>query len=102
MCHCIEWGVKFSLITPALYRVKRGQTLSDIARTFSIPPKILAAENGLTEEVREGQVLALPKCGRNLYVVRGGESKSLLCGSKENYESRNATKCFYPTQIIVL
>ena len=82
--------------------MKKGQTLSEIASVFRLTPCFLARENGLHEEVREGQVLVIPKCSRNLYVVRGGESKTLLCGSKENFEKRNATKCLYPTQTIFL
>lgn len=87
---------------PEFYRVKKGQTLREIAFTFRIPPCVLARENELCEEVHEGQVLKIPKCRVNLYTVRGGESKTLLCGSKENFEQRNRTKCLYPTQVIVL
>lgn len=102
MCFRIQYRVKLSLIVPAQYRVKRGQTLFTIAETFRIPPRVLAAVNALDGEVREGQVLTIPAERRNLYVVRGGESKTLLCGSPENFEARNRTKCLYPAQVIWL
>ena len=84
-----------------LYRVKRGQKLAAIARAFNVPPRLLAAENGLSEEPPAGVVLRIPSAG-DLYTVRGGESKTLLCGSKERYEGRNRTACLYPAQQIVL
>jgi LysM repeat protein len=82
--------------------VKKGQTLNEIADAFRIPSRYLARENALCGEVWEGQIIKIPKCARNLYQVRGGESKSLLCGSIQNFEQRNRTKCFYPTQVIFL
>lgn len=84
------------------YRVKRGQRLGEIAKAFSLPPRYLAQENGLKEEVEEGQILFIPSERRNLYVVHGGESKTALCGSEENFELRNRTKCLYPAQIVFL
>ena len=83
------------------YRVKRGQKLATVARAFGCPPRALAAFNDLSEEIEEGQIIKIPPC-RNLYKVRGGESKSLLCGSEEGFEERNGTKCFYPAQQIFL
>ncbi|MDE6059844.1 MAG: LysM peptidoglycan-binding domain-containing protein [Clostridia bacterium] len=94
--------MKLSICMPEFYRVKKGQTLREIAFTFGIPPRVLARENELSKEVYEGQVLRIPSCRGNLYTVRGGESKTLLCGSRENFEKRNGTKCLYPTQVIVL
>lgn len=84
------------------YRVKRGQTLSEIARVFLLPARVLAFANGLTEEVHAGQVLKIPARAGNLYRVRGGESKTLLCGSPESFERKNATACLYPAQEIFL
>ena len=102
MSACIKCVVNLSLNFPRFYRVKKGQTLSEIASVFRVPPCLLAKQNNLTQEVQEGQVLSIPVCGRDRYVVHGGESKTLLCGSKENYESRNGTKCLYPTQVVYL
>ena len=94
--------MKLSLIQPTYYRVKRGQTISSIAKTYNLPPRLLAAKNSLDEEVREGQVLEIPGSSGNLYVVRGGESKTLLCGSPENFERKNGTACFYVGQVVLL
>ncbi len=91
-----------SLERPAFYRVKRGQTICSVAKTYHIPPRLLAAENSLTEELSEGQVLRIPPAEGHLYVVRGGESKTLLCGSPENFRKKNGTDCFYIGQTILL
>lgn len=84
------------------YRVKKGQRVREIACAFGLPPRVLARENGLTEEAEEGQILKIPQERRNLYLVQGGESKTVLCGSAENFEKRNGTTRLYPTQIIFL
>ena len=76
-------------------------TLEEIARTYVLPPRVLAAANGLKQDPEEGQVLFLPS-GGNLYRVRGGETKPLLSGSEENFEEKNCTKRLYPTQIVLL
>lgn len=94
--------MKLCLCRFGYYRVKRGQTVASIAAAFSLPPRVLAAENALTEEVRAGQVLFVPEIRRNLYTVRGGESRSLLCGSKENFEALNRTRRLYPAQTVFL
>ncbi len=85
-----------------MYRVKRGQKLSDIALAFGLAPALLARENKLDREPREGEVLLLPPPSGNRYLVRGGESKSLLCGSPEAYLARNGTEAFYPGQQVYL
>ncbi len=84
------------------FRVKRGQTLREIAAAFSVPPRLLASANQLSGPPQEGQVLIIPGQKGNLYRVRGGESKSSLCGSPERFEQRNATRCLYPGQIVLL
>ncbi|MDE6274339.1 MAG: LysM peptidoglycan-binding domain-containing protein [Clostridiales bacterium] len=94
--------MKLELVLCEYYRVKRGQSLSEIARTFHLPPRVLAGENALHSEVEEGQVLRIPKQAGNLYRVGGGESMTLLCGSKENFCARNSTDCLYPTQEVIL
>lgn len=83
-------------------RVRKGQTLAAIAETYSLPPRLIAAENALTEEVTEGQILRLPHTECNLYTVRGGESKTLLCGSPETFERLNRTQRLYPGQKVFL
>ena len=82
--------------------MKRGQTLGAIAAAFGYLPSALAAFNGLTCEVEEGQVIELPPSAGNTYLVRGGESKTLLCGSPARYLELNGTKCFYPGQRVYL
>lgn len=94
--------MKLSLRIPEYYRVKKGQTLLEIAQTFLLPPRVLAFCNNLTQEPQAGAILYIPpRCG-NLYTVRGGESKKLLCGSDENFEKINCTKLLYPAQIILI
>lgn len=84
------------------YRVKKGQNLLSIAEAFFVPPRFLAVYNDLHEEPQAGRILKIPKQNGNLYVVKGGESKRLLCGSKENFEEKNKTTLFYPGQVVVL
>lgn len=83
------------------YRVKRGQTLAEIAETFRVPLRLLAAYNRLEKEAEEGAVLLLPPSG-DLYTVRGGENKTLLCGSPARFVEKNGTECLYPGQQISL
>lgn len=84
-----------------LYRVKKGQTVECIARAFEIPPRALAARNGLSGEAEEGRVLEIPARG-NVYTVRGGESRSRLCGSNGRFRELNGTDCLYPTQEVLI
>ena len=102
MCPCIAWRVKLLLKESGFYRVKRGQTLKEIAAAFSCPERLLAVSNGLTEEVKEGEILFLPPIEGNLYTVRGGESKQLLSGSAEAFYEKNQTHLLYPTQKVLL
>lgn len=97
----IDWCVELSLVRPARYRVKRGQTLLAVALAFSVPPRLLAAVNHLQTEPAEGELLVIPPA-ENLYRVHGGESRALLCGSPERFARKNATDCLYPGQIVAL
>ena len=94
--------MKLSLVVPKYYRVKRGQTVSSVAEAYGLTPALLARANDLTEEVEEGQVLLIPRAEGNLYTVRGGESKTLLCGSPEKFEQKNGTACLYIGQVVLL
>ena len=47
-------------------------------------------------EITEGQLLRLPQEKGNLYIVRAGDTKELLCGSAGNYKKKNGTDAFYP------
>ena len=101
MCLRIQWKMKLSLRIPKFYRVKRGQTLLEIASVFCVSPALLARENGVKGELCGGEVLHLPPRG-NGYTVRGGESKTLLCGSPQNFLALNGTAAFYPGQKVLL
>ncbi len=89
------------IAAPRCYRVKHGQKLCEIAAAFGVPPRLLAASNALMGEPEAGQVLFVPAAG-NLYIVRGGESKSLLCGSPARFFEKNRTHCLYPGQQVLL
>ncbi len=94
--------MELKLSVPLYYTAKKGQTLFDIADTFRIPVCLLARENALTEEPRAGQVLRLPQSCGNAYRVKGGESRTLLCGSEESFFARNGTRALYPSQRVYL
>ncbi len=92
--------MKVKTLRQRLYQVKRGQTATQIAQAFCLPLSRLIADNALKGEVREGQVLKIPDEEHNLYVVQGGESKTLLCGSEERYFALNGTQFLYVGQKI--
>ncbi len=81
--------------TRKYYQVKRGQSLGEIAEYFSVSPYLLARENGLQSPPEAGRILQIPTLKGNLYTVREGDTKELLCGSAERYERLNGTKLFY-------
>jgi hypothetical protein len=76
--------------------VKAGQTLRSIAKTYQIPERLLVKMNGLTEEPTVGSVLRLPGCKGDYYTAQAGDSPSLLCGSVENFETKNGGRILYP------
>ena len=102
MSFSIGWRVKLLLKESEFYRVKRGQTLKEIAGAFSCPERLLAVANSLAEEVEEGEVLLIPITEGTLYTVRGGESKALLSGSGEKFFEKNQTSFLYPMQKVIL
>ena len=77
------------------YRVKQGQTLEEIAAAFSVSPWLVIKENGLTEQPFAGQLLHIPFSSGNGYTVQAGDTKALLCGSREKYLQKNGTDVFY-------
>ena len=87
--------MKLSLVVPKYYRVKQGQTIASVSAAFSLPPALLVRENALKEELYAGQVISIPVREGDLYVVRGGESKTLLCGSPERFEEKNGSCRLY-------
>lgn len=84
------------------YKVKNGQSLKEIAEYFSVSPFLLAKINGLKAEPNAGSILAIPTERGNFYTVKEGDTKELLCGSKENFARKNGTDIFYIGMRIVL
>ena len=84
------------------YQIKEGQTLQDVAETFSVSPILLAKENGLKKDVFVGQIVKIPSMCGNRYVVQEGDTKELLCGSDETYLQKNGTDIFYIGMEVVL
>lgn len=84
------------------YKVKKGQTLLQIAEYFSVSEWLLVKENELTAPPSAGQILVIPKETGNGYIVREGDTKALLCGSEENYFRKNGTDVFYIGMRVIL
>jgi LysM repeat protein len=84
------------------YQVKEGQTVAEIARVYGVSARLLAQENGLKEEPRKGRLLKIPKMRGNAYTAREGDTKTLLCGSEENFKQRNGTMHVYPGMRVIL
>jgi LysM repeat protein len=101
----VIWHILQYMLTlrrPQFYKVKEGQTLREIADAFSIPQTLLMQENKITKPLQAGEILYLPATRGNLYTTQAGDSKRLLCGSDENYASRNGTDTLYPTMRVFL
>ena len=84
------------------YRVRRGQSLREIAAFFGVSPRLLAKVNGLTTEPFEGQILVIPQACGNAYTVQEGDTKTLLCGGDEKYREKNGTDVFYIGMRVIL
>ena len=76
------------------YKVKKGQSLQSVACECRTTVFAIVAQNGLREELYEGQLLRIP-APANVYVVQAGDTKELLCGSAERYFEKNGTHVFY-------
>ena len=95
--------IMLKLEIPEYYQVQAEQTLQEIAWVFCISERVLARENCLTQEVQKGQILFIPKSEiGNRYTVKEGDTKSLLCGSEDNFFRRNATNRFYLGMQVIL
>jgi hypothetical protein len=79
---------------PRFYKVKSSQTLAQIARTFCVSEYALVKVNGLKQPPAEGELIEIPQERGNLYTVREGDTKTLLCGSDENYEKKNGAALY--------
>ncbi len=93
--------MELRLYRPALHQVRRGQTLDAIARAFGTTARCIAYENALREEPAPGTLLRIP-AGGNRYVVAGGESRTLLCGSPAAFYAKNHTNALYPGEEVLL
>ena len=87
---------------PKYYIVKEGQTLKDISRVFGVAVGVLIRDNRLTEEVFAGQALYISEVRGNVYVAQAGDTKSLICGSEQQYFQRNGTHILYPEMQVIL
>ena len=87
---------------PKVYQVKKRQTLEQIARAFCVSAFLLAKENELKSEPKEGDILRVPSERGNAYFVQENESKALLCGGEENFKRKNGTDCFYIGMRVIL
>ncbi len=87
---------------PNYYKVQDGQTLKEISCAFGVSAYKIAQINELKEDIYAGQILKIPLERGNLYTVKEGDSKTLLCGSEENYENWNGTKVFYIGMQVVI
>lgn len=84
------------------YQVKNGQSLRQIADYFSVAEGLLVQANRLSAPPKAGQILSIPTETGNVYFVREGDSKALLCGSEENYRRKNGTDVFYIGMRVIL
>lgn len=74
----------------------------EIAEYFSVSEWLLVKENDLKAPPQPGQILVIPKETGNRYIVREGDTKTLLCGSEENYLRKNGTDVFYIGMKIII
>ena len=87
---------------PNVYKVKKGQTLRDVAQAFSVAEGNLVQINALTQELYPGQLLKIPFQRGHAYVVQEGDTPILLCGSKERfYEMNGVEECYIGMRVII-
>jgi LysM repeat protein len=87
---------------PKYYKVKKGQTIEEIAQAFQVSAYLLVKENGLKSQPFAGQMLKIPAYRGNVYTARAGDSKALLCGSEDRYEKVNGTDILYIGMRVIL
>lgn len=85
------------------YKVKKGQTLEEIAAAFGVAARVLVQENALSKQPTAGQILQIPLHLRgNAYTAKEGEDKALLCGNEQNYRKKNGTDALYLGMRVIL
>lgn len=87
---------------PRYYKVKKGQTIEEIAKAFQLSAYLLVKENALKSEPFAGQMLKIPTQRGNVYTAKAGDNKALLCGSAERYEKVNGTDILYIGMRVIL
>ena len=87
---------------PVFYKVKKDQTLREIATAFCVAERLLAKENALEAEPREGTLLRIPSLRGNAYTAGERDSKALLCGSEKSFREKNGTDILYPGMRVIL
>lgn len=87
---------------PRYYKVKKGQTIEEIAKAFQLSAYLLVKENALKSEPFAGQMLKIPTQRGNVYTAKAGDNKALLCGSEERYEKVNGTDILYIGMRVIL
>ena len=65
------------------YRVRRGYTVSQLAANFSVSMDAIIASNGITNarSLREGETIRIPNMDGIPYIVKDGDSLSLISQS---------------------
>ena len=65
------------------YRVRRGDTVSQLAANFSVSMDAIIASNGITNarSLREGETIRIPNMDGIPYIVKDGDSLSLISQS---------------------
>lgn len=84
------------------HKVEKGQTLKEIAKTYSVSESLLAKENRLYSAPKAGQVLTLPTEKGNAYLVKEGDTKALLSGGEDAFQKKNGTDVFYIGMRVIL
>ncbi|MBQ8685758.1 MAG: LysM peptidoglycan-binding domain-containing protein [Clostridia bacterium] len=90
------------LKTPRYYKVKRGQTVREIAAAFCVAERALVKCNALTGEPCAGELLRIPDTKGNAYTVKEGDNKALLSGGDTAYERKNGTAALYLGMRVIL
>ena len=59
-----------------IYKIKKGDTLYGVGKTYNINPELLALVNGLnlTDYIYENQTILIPKNGYSYYLTKEGDN----------------------------
>ncbi len=76
--------------------------MRSIAEAFCVSEFLLVKINGLQAQPFVGQVLEIPTPRGNAYTVKKGDTKTLLCGSDEQFTYKNGTDILYLGMRVIL